>query len=97
MCGHIGKHYSLAAGDPILFWLIEKNEIPAECQIIHAPEITNGHDECHHEIRGWKETNRRNFFKKAQEERRLDMFKICADGGERALVEGDVKSFREAR
>lgn len=97
MCGHIAKHYSHAAGDPILYWLIKDNEIPTECQIIPKPEIPDGCDECHYEIKGWKDNHRRKFFKRAQEESGLDMFRICADEGERTLVEGDIKSFRDTR
>lgn len=85
ICEHAKKFYDNGIiGDPIMFYLIEPEEIPPPGQANQSRSSTG--DDCHHDITGLSNERLKTAFKK----KNPGSIQICDGDGSRPLNEADT-------
>ena len=75
LCEHIAHYYPGIIGEPIFYWEVPADQIPAETHIVATPSDTG--DTCHRELRGLTAKQSKKFFQ--QQRLRFENFRVCQD------------------
>src|SRR5436190_4011842 len=76
ICEHIRRFYPDVSGTPAIFWDIDPEVLPENCQLAQQTSLTG--DECHYNLKGLSKEEARAIFKEVP----LTEFKICTETGE---------------
>lgn len=84
VCDHIARFYPHIAGDPVVYYIIEDEELPPGSVLTQNPSDTG--DDCHHEV----DASNKALYKAFKSRRDFANFMICAEGEHRPLADGDL-------
>lgn len=91
VCAHIHKFYPNIVGTPVVFYVINDDELPAAHNIIPYPSDTG--DECHRDI----DATNNSLYKAFKAKRDWGNFMTCDAGQIRAMTAEDTSAIVAAR
>ena len=91
VCQHATTWYPSIAGDPVIFYRITAEEVPAGTTLAETPAASG--DDCHRDIQGASDAA----LKRAFTGKNWDEYLVCEDGIHRPLTQADIDAFPQCK